>query len=90
LTRFEFGLTLRDFSRPGLKKYIKANYKGTDGAQFDRLFNLALKKGEAAKEFSFPKGPSGTVKLVKKEPAAKAPAAKVRVYILSCCVERDR
>jgi histone H1/5 len=63
-------------SRPGLKKYIKANYKGTDGPQFDRLFNLALKKGEAAKDFSFPKGPSGTVKLVKKEPAAKAPAAK--------------
>ncbi|KAF8507940.1 hypothetical protein BDD12DRAFT_630709, partial [Trichophaea hybrida] len=53
-------------SRPALKKYIKANYKGVDNDRFDGLFNQALKKGADAKEFAQPKGPSGTVKLVKK------------------------
>jgi histone H1/5 len=66
------------FSRPALKKYIKANYKGVDNDRFDGLFNQALKKGADAKEFAQPKGPSGTVKLVKKEPAAKATTTKVR------------
>jgi len=63
-------------SRPALKKYIKANYKGVDNDRFDSLFNQSLKKGADSNEFSFPKGPSGTVKLVKKEAAPKAkPAA---------------
>jgi len=60
-------------SRPALKKYIKANYKGVDNDRFDGLFNAAVKKGADNNEFSFPKGPSGTVKLVKKEPVKKAP-----------------
>ncbi|KAI5806354.1 hypothetical protein EDC01DRAFT_626436 [Geopyxis carbonaria] len=63
-------------SRPALKKYIKANYKGVDTDRFDGLFNAAVKKGQENNEFSFPKGPSGTVKLVKKEPAPKAVVAK--------------
>lgn len=62
-------------SRPALKKYIKANYKGVDTDRFDSLFNQALKKGNDSNEFSFPKGPSGTVKLVKKEAAPKAKPA---------------
>jgi len=84
------------FSRPALKKYIQANYKGVATDRFDQLFNQALKKGAENNEFAFPKGmylvfqsflwdfgwhealgPSGTVKLVKKEPAPKAkPVAK--------------
>jgi len=64
-------------SRPALKKYIQANYKGVATDRFDQLFNQALKKGAENNEFAFPKGPSGTVKLVKKEPAPKVkPAAK--------------
>lgn len=63
-------------SRPALKKYIKANYKGVDNDRFDGLFNQALKKGADAKEFAQPKGPSGTVKLVKKEPVAKSTTTK--------------
>lgn len=64
-------------SRPALKKYIQANYKGVATDRFDQLFNQALKKGAENNEFAFPKGPSGTVKLVKKEPAPKAkPVAK--------------
>jgi len=62
-------------SRPALKKYIQANYKGVATDRFDQLFNQAIKKGLENKEFSFPKGPSGTVKLVKKEPTPKAKPA---------------
>jgi histone H1/5 len=63
-------------SRPALKKYIKANYKGVDTDSFDRLFNAALRKGHETNEFAFPKGTSGTVKLAKKEPAAKPTTTK--------------
>lgn len=63
-------------SRPALKKYIKANYKGVDTDRFDGLFNQTLKRGGDAKEFAFPKGPSGTVKLAKKEPAPKPTVVK--------------
>jgi len=63
-------------SRPALKKYIKANYKGVDTDSFDRLFNAALRKGHETNEFTFPKGTSGTVKLAKKEPAAKPATTK--------------
>ncbi|RPB08568.1 hypothetical protein P167DRAFT_539126 [Morchella conica CCBAS932] len=62
-------------SRPALKKYIQANYKGVGTDRFDQLFNQALKKGAADGEFTFPKGPSGTVKLQKKEPATKTKVA---------------
>jgi histone H1/5 len=65
------------FSRPALKKYIKANYKGVDTDRFDGLFNQAIKRGGESKEFEFPKGPSGTVKLAKKEAAPKPVPVKV-------------
>ena len=44
------------FSRPALKKYIQANYKGVATDRFDQLFNQALKKGAENNEFAFPKG----------------------------------
>lgn len=44
------------FSRPALKKYIQANYKGVGTDRFDQLFNQALKKGAENGEFAFPKG----------------------------------
>lgn len=68
-------------SRPALKKYIKENYPTVGKASnFDHYFNAAIKKGVDSGDFVQPKGPSGTLKLVKK-PAApatttSAPAAK--------------
>ncbi|ERF70725.1 hypothetical protein EPUS_05077 [Endocarpon pusillum Z07020] len=69
-------------SRQAIKKYVKANNKGlttaTD-AQFDVMFNKALKTGVDKGDFTQPKGPSGPVKLAKKEAkptAAKAAAPK--------------
>ncbi|KAK2757916.1 hypothetical protein FQN54_004322 [Arachnomyces sp. PD_36] len=68
-------------SRQALKKYIQSNNKinvATSNA-FDSQFNKAIKAGVEKGEFFQPKGPSGTVKLAKKEPAPKAaakPAAK--------------
>lgn len=49
-------LTNSRFSRPALKKYIQANYKGVGTDRFDQLFNQALKKGAEGGEFAFPKG----------------------------------
>lgn len=49
------------FSRPALKKYIQANYKGVGTDRFDQLFNQALKKGAEGGEFAFPKGMFNTV-----------------------------
>jgi histone H1/5 len=60
-------------SRQALKKYCKSNFKGLKDDSFDRLFNSALSKGVKAGELVQPKGPSGPVKLQKKE-AAKATA----------------
>jgi len=58
-------------SRQALKKYIKANNKVNEG-NFDRSFNTALAKGVKAGKFVQPKGPSGPVKLQKKEAAKSA------------------
>ncbi|OKL63596.1 hypothetical protein UA08_02015 [Talaromyces atroroseus] len=67
-------------SRQSLKKYVQSNNKitVTSQAAFDSQFNKAIKAGVEKGEFSQPKGPSGPVKLAKKEPAkpaAKKPAA---------------
>ncbi|KPI45366.1 Histone H1 [Cyphellophora attinorum] len=66
-------------SRQAIKKYVKANNKitTTSETQFDSLFNKALKSGVDKGDFSQPKGPSGPVKLAKKEakPAAEKKAA---------------
>lgn len=64
-------------SRQSIKKYVLANNKIAFASQaaFDSQFNKAIKAGVEKEEFTQPKGPSGPVKLAKKEPAAK-PAAK--------------
>ncbi|EZF70370.1 hypothetical protein H105_07186 [Trichophyton soudanense CBS 452.61] len=66
-------------SRQALKKYVQHNntITVTSQATFDAQFNRALKAAVEKGEFTQPKGPSGPVKLAKKEtkPAAK-PAAK--------------
>ncbi|KAK2854403.1 hypothetical protein FQN49_005127 [Arthroderma sp. PD_2] len=69
-------------SRQALKKYVQNNntLNITSQAAFDAQFNRALKAAVEKHEFTQPKGPSGPVKLAKKEtkPAAK-PAAKPAV-----------
>merc|ERR1711939_96501 len=66
-------------SRQAIKKYVKANNNitVTSETQFDSLFNKALKSGVEKGDFQQPKGPSGPVKLAKKEakPAEKKAAA---------------
>ncbi|KAG2733789.1 hypothetical protein G9P44_003314 [Scheffersomyces stipitis] len=53
-------------SRQALKKYVQSN-NDTKTANFDALFNAALRKGVESGDFLQPKGPSGPVKLAKKE-----------------------
>ncbi|KAJ6157311.1 Histone H1 [Penicillium chermesinum] len=64
-------------SRQAIKKYVQSNNKITYASQsaFDAQFNKAIKAGVDKNEFTQPKGPSGPVKLAKKEAAPK-PAAK--------------
>ncbi|KAK9479524.1 linker histone H1 and H5 family-domain-containing protein [Lipomyces japonicus] len=74
-------LTLKErngSSRQALKKYIQNNFK-IKATNFETQFNNALKRGVAAGDFVQPKGPSGTVKLQKKEKATaeKKPAKTV-------------
>ncbi|KAL9137825.1 MAG: hypothetical protein Q9175_000959 [Cornicularia normoerica] len=67
-------------SRPSLKKYLKANHKNlaSSDAIFDTQFNKAIKSGVQKGDFAQPKGPSGTVKLAKKEAVAKPAAASTK------------
>ncbi|OGE54554.1 hypothetical protein PENARI_c006G05562 [Penicillium arizonense] len=63
-------------SRQAIKKYVSANndiHVMSPGI-FDAQFNKAIKGGVEKGEFTQPKGPSGPVKLAKKEPGVKAPA----------------
>lgn len=55
-------------SRPALKKFVKDQYSSTikASANFDHLFNNAIKKGVETGDFVQPKGPSGVVKAMKK------------------------
>ncbi|KAK6526208.1 hypothetical protein TWF694_004828 [Orbilia ellipsospora] len=62
-------------SRQAIKKYVLNNNKGIKESNFDTQFNAAIKRGVLAGDFVQPKGPSGPVKLQKKD-AAKA-ATKV-------------
>lgn len=62
-------------SRQAIKKYVQSNFKGIKATNFDTQFNAALKRGVTSGEFVQPKGPSGTVKLQKKEASVK-PAIK--------------
>ncbi|KAJ5240721.1 uncharacterized protein N7469_002312 [Penicillium citrinum] len=65
-------------SRQAIKKYVAStnNINLAFKATFDAHFNKAIKTGVDKGEFTQPKGPSGPVKLAKKEPATK-PVAKV-------------
>lgn len=74
-------LTLKErngSSRPAIKKYILANNKSTAStpAVFDSQFNKALRTGVEKGDFTQPKGPSGTVKLAKKETAKPAASSE--------------
>ncbi|KAL2853870.1 hypothetical protein BJY01DRAFT_205972 [Aspergillus pseudoustus] len=65
-------------SRQSIKKYVLANNKLAPASQnaFDSQFNKAIKTGVEKGDFLQPKGPSGPVKLAKKEAPAKPAAAK--------------
>ncbi|KAJ5330530.1 hypothetical protein N7476_000313 [Penicillium atrosanguineum] len=64
-------------SRQAIKKYINSKNKVTFASQsaFDAQFNKAIKTSVEKGEFTQPKGPSGPVKLAKKDAAVK-PVAK--------------
>ncbi|CCE64022.1 hypothetical protein TPHA_0G01860 [Tetrapisispora phaffii CBS 4417] len=63
--------TKKGSSRSALKKYIEQNYASIySSSSFDHHFNNAIKKGVETKDFAQPKGPSGSVKLVKKTDTA--------------------
>ncbi|SCU82781.1 LADA_0C07932g1_1 [Lachancea dasiensis] len=57
-------------SRQALKKHILGKYAVGDG--FENHLNLAIRRGIEAGEFSQPKGPSGPLKLVKKNVSGKS------------------
>lgn len=63
-------------SRQAIQKYIKANNNvgNITDTMFKSLVNRAITTGEEKGIFSRPKGPSGTVKLAKKEPTKPAAA----------------
>ncbi|PWY79388.1 hypothetical protein BO94DRAFT_602961 [Aspergillus sclerotioniger CBS 115572] len=65
-------------SRQSIKKYVQANNKIASASSnaFDSQFNKAIKAGVEKGEFVQPKGPSGPVKLAKKEATPKPAAAK--------------
>ncbi|CAG8147597.1 unnamed protein product, partial [Penicillium nalgiovense] len=68
-------------SRQAIKKYVQSNNKinVTSQSVFDSQFNKAIKAGVEKNEFTQPKGPSGPLKLAKKEAPGKVtikPAAK--------------
>ncbi|KAK2753863.1 hypothetical protein FQN55_000227 [Onygenales sp. PD_40] len=65
-------------SRQALKKYVQNNNRinVTSQSVFDAQFNRAVKSGVEKGAFTQPKGPSGPLKLAKKEAAAKPAAAK--------------
>lgn len=71
-------------SRQAIKKYVQSNNKinVTSQSVFDSQFNKAIKAGVEKNEFTQPKGPSGPLKLAKKDAVPKAapkPAAKPAV-----------
>ncbi|EGW29861.1 uncharacterized protein SPAPADRAFT_144325, partial [Spathaspora passalidarum NRRL Y-27907] len=61
--------------RQALKKYVQSN-NDIKTANFDALFNTALRKGVESGDFLQPKGPSGPVKAAKKEKPVTAQKVK--------------
>lgn len=69
-----FSKDRKGISRPALKKFIREHYpKLALSPNFDLYFNNAVKKGVESGDFDQPKGPSGTLKLIK-HPAKKSPS----------------
>ncbi|CAG8499699.1 8674_t:CDS:2 [Funneliformis caledonium] len=58
-------------SRQAIKKYILTTYKLPDNSTTNNRLRLAINRGVEKGIFSFPNGPSGTIKLVKKEAVKK-------------------
>ncbi|CAI7575695.1 unnamed protein product [Penicillium glandicola] len=68
-------------SRQAIKKYVQSNNKinVTSQSVFDSQFNKAIKAGVEKNEFTQPKGPSGPLKLAKKDvPVKAAPKAAAK------------
>lgn len=70
-------------SRIALKKHLRENNPSiAKNNNFDHFFNLAIRKGVSDSIFEQPKGPSGTIKLVKKQssptPSASASTASTK------------
>ncbi|KAK5961695.1 histone H1 PWA37_001068 [Arxiozyma heterogenica] len=64
-------------SRIALKKFVKeSNPNLSSNSNFDHFFNLAIKKGVTDGIFEQPKGPSGTIKLVKKPASSDTSSSK--------------
>lgn len=63
------------FSRQAIKKYVQAN-NDVKAVNFDALFNAALRRGVESGDFLQPKGPSGPVKLAKKDKPATTKVVK--------------
>jgi len=63
-------------SRQKVKNYVRANFKVVEGPQVDLQINRAIKKGAEDGVLLQPKGPSGPVKLAKKDKPATKPAEK--------------
>lgn len=63
-------------SRQAVKKYISSHFQ-IKTATFDSLFNSALRKGVEAGDFSQPKGPSGPIKVVRKENIVAPKSSKI-------------
>jgi len=58
-------------SRQAIKKHILTTFKLPDNTVTSNRLKLAINKGVEKGLFSFVNGPSGTIKLVKKEPVKK-------------------
>jgi histone H1/5 len=58
-------------SRQAIKKYILTTYKLPDNSVTGNRLRMAINKGVDKGTFAFPNGPSGTLKLVKKEAVKK-------------------
>ncbi|RIB02273.1 hypothetical protein C2G38_896274 [Gigaspora rosea] len=58
-------------SRQAIKKYIISSYKLPDNTTTNNRLRIAINKGVEKGLFAFYNGPSGTIKLVKKEPVKK-------------------
>ncbi|CAG8490747.1 26428_t:CDS:2 [Dentiscutata erythropus] len=63
-------------SRQAIKKYIISSYKLPDNSTTNNRLRIAINKGVEKGLFAFYNGPSGTIKLVKKEPETKPKVEK--------------